>query len=283
MREEHEMKRLLLDFALIDDRIRAVLLQGSRANNNIVADEFQDYDIVYVVRDITPFRIDSDWLGFLGPRLIMQRPDDMQYVGVDEARHSDSFGYLMLFTDGNRVDLTLLSLENFETDFHMDSLTIAWLDKDGLFSKLPPPSDIDYYIRRPSAQEYEEVCNEFWWISTNVCKGLLRNEIPYAKEMTEKHLRPMFMKMIEWKIGAEQNFSVSFGKAGKFMNRYLQAELYDKILQTYSNYEIEANWKSLLLMAELFQQFSNEVAGSLGFESPPCIILPLIQYWHSCM
>ena len=37
--------------------------------------------------------------------------------------------------------------------------------------------------------------------------------------MQETVVRPMFMKMIEWYIGTETNFSVSFGKAGKFMKK----------------------------------------------------------------
>jgi hypothetical protein len=38
-----------------DDRIRAVLLNGSRANPNIEPDKYQDYDLLLVVRDFETF------------------------------------------------------------------------------------------------------------------------------------------------------------------------------------------------------------------------------------
>ena len=55
MRSEEEMITLILDVAKADKRIRAVLLNGSRANPNIKKDKFQDFDIVYVVNEMSAF------------------------------------------------------------------------------------------------------------------------------------------------------------------------------------------------------------------------------------
>ena len=76
----------------------------------------------------------------------------------------------------------------------------------------------------------------------------------------------MFMKIIEWKIGCENNFSVSFGTAGKFMNAYLPDDLYKMILRTYSDHEIDENWKSLLMMVDIFKSCSNMIAEKLNFK-----------------
>jgi aminoglycoside 6-adenylyltransferase len=97
-------------------------------------------------------------------------------------------------------------------------------------------------------------------------KGLFRNEITYAKEMLETVVRPQFMKMIEWKIGNENHFSVSVGKAGKLMYKYLTKEDYARVLQTYSDFDIENNWKSLFIMTELFRQISTELSLKLKFD-----------------
>ena len=58
MRNEAEIKNLILDFAKQDDRIRAVLLNGSRANSNINPDQFQDFDIVFIVDKLGSFTTD---------------------------------------------------------------------------------------------------------------------------------------------------------------------------------------------------------------------------------
>jgi aminoglycoside 6-adenylyltransferase len=50
MRSEQEMLYLIVSTAANDDRIRAVIMTGSRANPNAPRDCFQDFDIVYIAR-----------------------------------------------------------------------------------------------------------------------------------------------------------------------------------------------------------------------------------------
>ena len=54
MRSEKEMYDLILGYANADENIRAVILNGSRANPNRKPDPFNDFDIVYLVRNLTP-------------------------------------------------------------------------------------------------------------------------------------------------------------------------------------------------------------------------------------
>jgi len=49
MRTEAEMMDLIINTAKNDERIRAVILNGSRANDYIPSDQYQDYDIIYFV------------------------------------------------------------------------------------------------------------------------------------------------------------------------------------------------------------------------------------------
>jgi aminoglycoside 6-adenylyltransferase len=98
-----------------------------------------------------------------------------------------------------------------------------------------------------------------------VAKGLCRNEITYAKKMREIPVRNMFLEIIEWNIGVENNFSVSFGKSGKYMKNYISPELHEKILFTYPDHKSENIWHSLFLMAELFSEFANTFSQSLHF------------------
>ena len=255
---------MLTDLARDDKRIRAVLLQGSRANKNITPDPLQDFDIVFVVDQMESFISDHRWTSVFGEKLISQLPDEME-IGNDESRKSVSFHYLMLLKDGIRIDLSLFPKEKMSSHFSPDSLTIVWLDKDGMFSNIEPPGDKDYLIKRPTEKEFLETCNEFWWVSLYVSKGLLRREITYAKAMMEGPVRQMFMRMIEWYIGTETKFSVSFGKSGKFMEKYLSAEDYARILTTYPDFQIENIWKSLFAMTSLFSNYAKQVADNLQF------------------
>ncbi len=104
MRSEQEMFELIINTARNDDRIRAVIMNGSRANPNAPRDFFQDYDIVYIVTDVASLKQDPDWIRCFGELMILQLPDDM---GDPPPTKRFGYAYLMQFLDGNRIDLTL--------------------------------------------------------------------------------------------------------------------------------------------------------------------------------
>ena len=55
------------------------------------------------------------------------------------------FTYLMLFEDGNRIDLMLIPIEEKDIYCSEDRLTVILLDKDGNMPKLSEPTDKDYW------------------------------------------------------------------------------------------------------------------------------------------
>lgn len=56
MRTEQEMMDLILETARRDSRVLAAYLKDSRANKNVPKDVYQDFDIMYVVKEVAPFR-----------------------------------------------------------------------------------------------------------------------------------------------------------------------------------------------------------------------------------
>ena len=96
---------LILGTAREDERIRAVILDGSRADPNSPRDELQDYDIIYVVTDPEPFRHNMEWIKRFGEMMILQLPNEMQNPPPDELNYP---AYLMQFMDGTRIDLTIM-------------------------------------------------------------------------------------------------------------------------------------------------------------------------------
>ena len=255
-----ELLPLILQTAQSDERIRAVVMNGSRVNPHAPKDIFQDYDIVYFLTEMDPFVNNQDWLDVFGERLMMQTPEAML---IPEATKKGHFTYLMLFADGNRIDLTLVPLSMLGNSWQFESLSLVLLDKDAVIPSLPPPNESDYLTQFPSAKEFSDCCNEFWWVSTYIAKGLWRGEITYAKEMLESPVRAMFMQMLAWYIALEANQPIVFGKAGKRIQTLLSPELWQKILTTYPKAEPEQMWKALENMGQLFQQFARSVADRL--------------------
>jgi aminoglycoside 6-adenylyltransferase len=77
-------------------------------------------------------------------------------------------------------------------------------------------------VKKPTEQNFLDTCNEFWWCLNNVAKGLWREEIPYVMDMLNYCIRPQLIRLMEWKIGFDTNFTVSVGKSGKYMYRWLE-------------------------------------------------------------
>lgn len=234
MRSEKEMYDLILDIAKRDERIRAVYMNGSRANPNIKKDIFQDYDIVYVVTETKTFIEDKKWTSNFGEPIIFQEPDKldkMQGINID---FNNGYTYLMQFTDGNRIDLHLQPINMLTEEYNKDKLVVQLLDKDNILPEVKPASDEDYWIKKPSYEEYFSECNNFWWVAPYCAKGLWRKEILYSIDVMNNYVRDGLITMIKWKVGIETNFKVSIGKYNKFLKEYIDKELWDKLMSTFN-------------------------------------------------
>ena len=264
MRSEQEMFDLITRIAAEDARIRAVILNGSRANPNVRRDPFQDFDVVYIVTDVSSFRENHAWIEQFGELMILQMPEEMK----DPPPSNDgTFIYLMQFTDGNRIDLALFPVAQL-SEFHRDSLSMLLLDKDDIIEPFPPPSEADYLPSPPTAKRFADCCNEFWWVSTYVAKGLWREELLYAKHMHDQVVRQQLMTMLTWRLGADSDFSQSLGKLGKHFQQMLAPELWEMLVATYADGDLQNSWDALLRTGDLFRSVAIPLAEELGFEYP---------------
>ena len=264
MRSEREMLELIIDFARQDERIRAVIMNGSRANPGAPRDIFQDFDIVYIVTDVATFKDNPEWIKHFGKIMIMQMPDDM---GTPPPSTDGSFAYLMQFTDGHRIDLCLFPVDGLG-ELEKDSLSLLLLDKDGIIEPLAPPSDKDYLPIPPTAKDFSDCCNEFWWVCPYVAKGLWREEIVYARYVSDGTAREQLMKMLTWYVGQKTRFSCNPGKFGKYLKKYLEPALWVMLEKTYSGAGYEDTWEALDMMCDLFRVAATYVAQHFGFEYP---------------
>lgn len=262
MRTQEEMYRLFHSIAREDTRILAMYLNGSRTNENAPVDIFQDYDLVYVVSETAPFREDRTWIGRFGTVLYMQYPDEHPTLPSDK---ENFYGWLMQFDDGVRVDLHVESVAHALANIRRDSLCTVLLDKQGILPPLPPASDRSHWVQKPTEAEFLACCNEFWWCTNNMAKGLWREEMPYVQDMANCVVRKELERMLSWKIGIGKDFRVSVGKSGKYFSRFLSEAEYRQYLDTYFGGQTEAAWDAVMTMCGLFTQTSAWVSNRLNY------------------
>lgn len=264
MRSETEMLNLILQTAKTI-QVEAVALSGSRANPKALKDEFQDYDVVYVVDDLDNLTKDLSWLEQFGKRIIEQE------VALDHRRL-----YLMLFEDSNRIDLTLCPKDYIQEWIDSEVGFTVLEDSEHLFE--PYSSNIERYWISPASEiDFEKVCNEFWWVSAYVVKGICRNQVIYATDHLYGICQQELLKLLAWQVAADKGM-VDVGKNYKYLFQYLPAEKEKEFSSLLDFASLDKIIQSLFATMELFHQEAQGLAQKLGFDYDKEVADKMIEY-----
>ena len=264
MRAETEMLDLILQTAKTL-QVKAVAMSGSRTDTKAPKDEFQDYDVVYVVDDFDNLTSDLYWLDQFGKRIIEQE------VALDHRRLN-----LMLFEDGNRIDLTLCPKEHIKEWVDSEAEFIVLEDKKGLFESYSP-SPKRFWIHPATETDFEKTCNEFWWVSAYVVKGIHRNHLVYATDHLYGICQQELLKLLAWQVAADKG-TVDVGKNYKYLFQYLPAEKEKEFSNLLDFSSIEKLSQSLLATMQLFHREAQRLAQKLGFDYDKEVAEKMIEY-----
>ena len=264
MRAETEILNLILQTAKTI-QVKAVAMSGSRTDTKAPKDEFQDYDAVYIVDDLDNLTSDISWLDRFGKRIIEQE------VTLGHRRL-----YLMLFEDGNRIDLTLCPKEHIQ----------EWVDSEAGFTVLEDPEHLfdpysqnleRFWMSPASETDFKNSCNEFWWVSAYVVKGICRKQAVYATDHLYGICQQELLKILAWQVASEKG-AVDIGKNYKYLFNYLPTEKekeFSSLLDFASLYKII---QSLFATMELFHQEAQRLAQKLGFDYDKEVAEKMIEY-----
>ena len=264
MRAKTEMLDLILQTAKTL-QVKAVAMSGSRTNPKAPKDEFQDYDVVYVVDDLDNLTSDLSWLDQFGKRIIEQE------VTLAHRRL-----YLMLFEDGNRIDLTLCPKEYIQ----------EWVDSEAGFTVLEDPEHLfepysqnleRFWMSPASETDFKNSCNEFWWVSAYVVKGICRNQTIYATDHLYGICQQELLKILAWQVASDRG-KVDIGKNYKYLFNYLPAEKENEFSSLLDFSNSDKITQSLFDTMQLFHQEAQRLAQKLGFDYDKEVAEKMIEY-----
>ena len=264
MRTEAEMLDVILKTAETL-QVEAVAMSGSRTNPKTLKDEFQDYDVVYLVENFEELISDLSWIDQFGKRIIEQE------VGLGQRRL-----YLMLFEDGNRIDLTLCSKVHIKEWIESEANFIVLEDPKGLFVPHSPTPQ-RYWTSPASETDFENSCNEFWWVSAYVVKGIHRNHLVYATDHLYGICQQEFLKVLAWQVARDRG-KVDIGKNYKYLFNYLPAEKEKEFSNLLDFSSKEKITQSLLATMQLFHREAQRLAQKLGFDYDKEVAEKMIEY-----
>lgn len=251
MRTESEMLDLILQTAKVL-KVDAVAMSGSRTNPDAPKDEFQDYDVVYIVDDLDGLVADLAWLERFGKRIIEQHNQ------LDHRRL-----YLMLFEDSNRIDLTLCPKEHIKEWVDSEADFTVLDDPQGLFRPYTPTPK-RYWTKPASADDFAKSCNEFWWVSAYVVKGIQRQQFVYAADHLYGICQKELLKLLAWQVAADKGV-IDVGKNYKYLFQYFPAEKEEAFTALLDFSDQEKLTQSLLATLNFFHKEAQSFAKKPGF------------------
>lgn len=264
MRTETEMLDVILQTAKTL-QVKAVAMSGSRACPKAPKDEFQDYDLVYIVEDLDNLTSDLSWLNQFGKRIIEQE------VGLGNRRL-----YLMLFEDGNRIDLTLCPKEHIQEWVDSEAGFTVFEDPEHLFESFSPNLE-RYWTNSATEKDFERVCNEFWWVSAYVVKGICRNQLIYATDHLYSICQQELLKVLAWLVASDRG-KVDIGKNYKYLFNYLPAEKEKEFSNLLDFSSVEKLTQSLFSTMKFFHQEAQSLAQKMGFDYDKEVAEKMIEY-----
>ena len=264
MRTDQEMLDLILQIAK-KLQVDVVALSGSRTEDQAPKDEFQDYDIVYIVENLDELISDLSWLDQFGKRIIEQH-------NVLDHRHL----YLMLFKDGNRIDLTLCPKEYIQEWVDSEAGFTALEDPENLFEPYFPNPE-RYWITPATETDFEKACNKFWWVSAYVVKGIHRKQLIYATDHLYNICQQELLKILAWQVASDRE-AVDIGKNYKYLFNYLPAEMEKEFSNLLDFSSLDKITQSLFATMQLFHQESQRLAQKMDFDYDMEIAEKMIQY-----
>ena len=264
MRTDQEMLDQILQTANALN-VNAVALSGSRTNDQAPKDEFQDYDVVYLVENFEELISDLSWLDQFGDRLIEQH----NILGNRRL-------YLMLFEDGNRIDLTLCPKEHINEWVASEADYTVLVDEKGLFESYSP-SPQRFWTSPASETDFEKTCNEFWWVSTYVVKGICRNQLIYATDHLYGICQQELLKVLTWQVASDRG-AVDIGKNYKYLFNYLPTEKEKEFSALLDFSSLDKITQSLFATMQLFHQEAQYLAQKMGFKYEKEVAEKMIEY-----
>ena len=264
MRTDQEILGLILETAK-KLQVDAVALSGSRTDTKAPKDEFQDYDVVYVVDDLDTLTRDLAWLHQFGTRNIEQH----NILGNRRL-------YLMLFEDGNRIDLTLCPKEHINEWVASEADYTVLVDEKGLFESYSPSPE-RHWIHPASNSDFEKSCNEFWWVSAYVVKGICRKQIIYATDHLYGICQQELLKILAWQVASDRG-PVDIGKNYKYLFNYLPIDKEKEFSNLLDFSSLDKITQSLLATIQLFHQEAQSLAQKMGFKYEKEVAEKMIEY-----
>lgn len=249
--------------------IRGALILGSRARTDRPADEWSDLDVLIFTHDVeTPIR-ESGWATGLAPHWL---------TFVERTGDGSSWERRTLYEGGLDVDVAVFPAQALEAPEGAMPAAFAdvvrrgvrvLVDKDGALARIlsrPLPAQTLY--AHPSAVEFDNAVNDFWYHTLWCAKHLRRGEVWWAKSGIDVHLKGYLQRMLEWHARATRGEAFDTWLRGRFLDEWADPRAVAELPGCFARYDRADLARALLGTMRLYRWLEDETAARWGYAPP---------------
>ncbi|MEQ4777322.1 aminoglycoside 6-adenylyltransferase [Providencia huaxiensis] len=253
----------IISISLLDPRIEAVILTGSRAREQD-ADSYSDIDIELIGHGTTEIFKQKSWINQFGEPLVA-----LHLLNLEEDA-PDWPTCLVIFKEGRKVDFTFAEPERLSKmkqeglDATFSRGFVVLLDKTGITENLP--ESINQQVLTPpqfTAEQFTEVVSDFWHEAHQVTVALTQDELWVAWSRSAD-MKQYFLTMIE-RLVAMQNNDVWY--KGRNYHEWMPKEYIEALEIIFNCGTAQSAALSLQCLMRYFNEATTEVASLQGFDN----------------
>ncbi len=244
-------------------KLYVAAIVGSQARMDRPADEYSDLDIIMVVDDPADFLSSDGWLYEIG----------QFYVSFVENTVNGDTERRVLFADALDVDFVLMPVDCIDA-LDGEALSILGrgysilVDKIGFRNLLHQFDIAKQAYTSPSEKDIDNIVNDFWYHAVWTAKKIRRGELWTAKLCLDSYMKSKLLTIIECHAHAMHGESYDTWHAGRFIEKWADRWIIEKLPQCFSRYNEQELKAALLATMDLFRAIAMETAEKLNFTYP---------------
>lgn len=258
----------MLSYAKESEMVQAMILFGSRARAVNAADQYSDYDIIFLVKDVDYFLNTDQWLNQI----------DKYYISFQEPTAAGGQERRVFFKDSMDMDFLFYDVqvsERLAADPTIQSffsrgyrVLVDKIDFKGAIERNKPSESPEETRAIFTEKEFINLANTFWFHSIWSVKKVLRGELWSAKCCIDGYMKDLLRQLLEGYSKAVNTKDFEVWHDGRFFDSWVDDQVKEQLKTAYGTYDTEGILEALKNTMLIFSEVSGRTAALLNYNNP---------------
>ena len=239
-----------MDISIKDERVERLYIE--QLENKSMSNFVTDFNILFLVKDLSFDDISFEVAEKFGNVLVM----------FESSLNEKIIEYKIIYENFTQAILKIVEKKDVEILKEIKEKYICILNKN-------ENEDTNVYINQTilklTDDEFLKNTCEFFWNALKFANKLAEKEILNISyeyramlNILDEHLKHYVL--------SENKYVLDLGRENRLLFNYIETEVFEKYLQSYSKLELENLWITLFNICSLFRKISLQIAINMRFE-----------------